>query len=96
MENILKTRKTVKQYVRFNITFFSLLMISGMVHAMFFSDTNPSNPELIGTKWWLFILIAFLFTGIFIGVFALFYRIVYGILTNRLKENYKELEKIEL
>ena len=102
MEQILKTRKTVKHYVIFNLLF---LYIS-IVIAMFIELNN--NPDIAlrtaeftaSGDYYIFygimlvstLLIMALLTAILLG----FYYLIYGILLKKLKNNYKELKKIKL
>ena len=102
MEQILKTRKTVKYYVIFNLLF---LYIS-IVIAMFIELNN--NPDIalrtseftVSGDYYIFygimlvstLLTMALLTAILLG----FYYLIYGILLKKLKNNYKELKKIEL
>jgi len=102
MEQILKTRKTVKYYVIFNLLF---LYIS-IVIAMFIELNN--NPDVAlrtaeftaSGDYYIFygimlattLLMMALLTAILLG----FYYLIYGILLKKLKNNYKELKKIEL
>ena len=102
MEQILKTRKTVKHYVIFNLLF---LYIS-IVIAMFIELNN--NPDValrtaeftVSGDYYIFygimlattLLMMALLTAILLG----FYYLIYGILLKKLKNNYKELKKIEL
>ena len=102
MEQILKTRKTVKHYVIFNLLF---LYIS-IVIAMFIELNN--NPDVAlrtaeftaSGDYYIFygimlattLLMMALLTAILLG----FYYLIYGILLKKLKNNYKELKKIEL
>lgn len=101
MENIIKTRKTVKHYVLFNLIY---LVITTVI----FSIIQFNRDELIIDK----ISAAtqngeaFKFYAITIGAIAimlilviaillLFYYLIYGLLLKRLNRNYKELKKIE-
>jgi len=102
MEQILKTRKTVKYYVIFNLLF--LYVSIGI--AMFIELNN--NPDVTlrtaeftaSGDYYIFygimlvstLLIMALLTAILLG----FYYLIYGILLKKLKKNYKELKKIEL
>ncbi|RLD25426.1 MAG: hypothetical protein DRI75_13380 [Bacteroidetes bacterium] len=102
MENILKTRKTVKQYVAFNLIF---LVISTIVvlFVEFDKDTElisqveqaSANGEVF--KFYAMIILAtVLMLAVAIGVLLLFYWLVYGLLLGRLNKNYKELKKLEV
>ena len=102
MEQILKTRKTVKHYVIFNLLF---LYIS-IVIAMFIELNNNPDVALLTAEftasgdYYIFygvmlvstLLTMALLTAILLG----FYYLIYGILLKKLKNNYKELKKIEL
>ncbi len=104
MKNILRTRKTVKYFVIYNVTA-SILLIIGinfyyyihqdMVFRFMTEDygiTNISQEKFMK----IFFVIQILFGIVMIGFVMLFYRIVYGILLRKLYRNYKELEKIEV
>ncbi len=99
MQNIFRTRKTVKSYIYFNISFFAITSFILFYH-IFSSDKNisiykmTSNvPEDFSTT---YLIIGIVVTMIlFIGIFLLFYRVIYGILLRRLKRNYKELKQLE-
>lgn len=101
MENILKTRRTVKQYVGFNLIY---LFISTFVALgiLFKKDENFSeiidkasaNGELF--KLYATTILATLFAlAIAIGLILVFYYLIYGILLKRLNNNYTELKKLE-
>ncbi len=93
MKNILKTRKTVKQYVWTNVIFFVLVSVILIGHMVFY-EPNLAGHEL-SVK--LLILVVFVFCiAVFVAGIVLFYRLVYGILIRKLQKNYEELEKIEI
>ena len=102
MENILKTRRTVKHYVAFNLGY---LIVSVIVVLFIEFDQDPqiiaqvqkaaANGEML--KFYaVFILTTMLFLAIAVGVLLLFYWLVYGILLGRLNKNYRELQKMEV
>ena len=95
MNDILKTRKTVKYYVWYNLGMIVLSMIMGFVLAF---SLNPKVHELtLNTKvFTLTILLCGTFLLLFVGLFWLFYRLIYGILLKKLYRNYHELKKIDL
>jgi len=90
LHNILKTRKTVKYYIYYNITMAAIIGIH-IFYIVFNSDKFisklPENTNMF-TIWAISIVIfafaLFLFWG--------FYRIIYGILLKRLNQNYNELK----
>lgn len=102
MENILRTRKTVKQYVIFNM----IVLFVSMIVAMYVQINNDPNilrtveqASSQGNE----VLVYASFVGItllaFVGiviVLLLFYYIIYGILLNKLNKNYNELKKLEI
>lgn len=102
MENILKTRRTVKQYVAFNLIFLVLSVIV-VLFIEFDKDQILINQAQIAAangeafKFYASIIIAtFLLLALAIGVLLLFYWLVYGILLKRLNKNYRELKKLEM
>ncbi len=96
MENILKTRRTVKHYVWFNLSFLAITTIALVTYLAFFTDQFANQSAEEGVSVFLVIVSTLLVLAIAIGIVALFYRIIYGILTRRLKNNYEELEKLEI
>lgn len=99
LKNIIDSRKTVKQYVTYN-----LLMIGFLLIVVFVAQTiyEPKIQEIINrfgtdTNKGYFIVFAFycVFILVFIFIIWLFYRLIYGFLIRRLKRNYNELQKIE-
>jgi len=101
MEQILKTRKTVKHYVIFNLIFFYISIIIGVV-----IELNKNPDVMLQTSkftesgdfyifYTIVILITILAMGIITIIFLIFYYLIYGILLKKLKKNYKELKAIE-
>ncbi|MGC6525969.1 MAG: hypothetical protein ACON30_06800 [Flavobacteriaceae bacterium] len=102
MQKILNTRKTVKHYVIFNLVF---LFVSSIVGAAIEFSNNPDLKLTIlqfenTNDLYIFYAIVIGITLITIVVLSAillgFYYLVYGILLKRLKQNYKELEAIEV
>lgn len=101
MSNILKTRKTVSNYIFVKITFIVILLFTMFV--LYFNN----EPEMINTrhlaeekgKVVMVYLVYFAAVAICIAVFALmvwlFYKLIYGFLLKRLRKNYDELKKID-
>lgn len=99
MLSILKTRKTVKWYVGYNLAMIAATLILGLFIALNFSPKLADlNDKINGNSGLTLLLVGsfVLFLGLCIGLFWLFYRLIYGILLKRLLANYKELEKIEI
>lgn len=103
MQNILKTRKTVKYFVWYNVSAFAVTLIiinyfyytksDILLEAM--ADTYGTITD--GSEFLTYFFIAQIVVGIILLLLLiLFYRIVYGILLKKLYKNYRELKKIEV
>jgi hypothetical protein len=90
MDKIVKTRRTVRNYIFTGLSFISILILM-----MAFSSIN--NQFINETPIFKIGIIAiFIFIGaIFLGLFWLFYQLIYGILLKKLNRNYKELAKLD-
>ncbi|WP_425590010.1 hypothetical protein [Flagellimonas algarum] len=101
MKKIIVTRKTVMQYVWFNLILFSVMMIVVFFEIVIFNPDEElasriaQADQTIGV--W-FVVGALLLGGILFFAFLLwlFYRLIYGILLKRLNDNYNELKKLEV
>ncbi len=102
MENILKTRRSVKHYVAFNLIYLAVSVVI-VLFVQFDQDEQiiaqvqqaAANGSLI--KYYVIIILSTMaFLAIAIGLLLLFYWLVYGILLGRLNKNYRELKKLEL
>jgi hypothetical protein len=101
MATILKTRKTVSNYIFVNIAYIVICSIIAFI-IIFNNDANLLNmlhkSEANG-KEAMFYLVYIGLTVVFIAVFCLiiwlFYKLIYGILMKRLRRNYDELKKID-
>jgi magnesium-transporting ATPase (P-type) len=93
LHNILKTRKTVKYYIYYNLTMAAIIGVH-IFYIVFnsesFLEKLPENLSLV-TVW----LVALLLLSISIFIFWIFYRILYGILLKKLNNNYNELLRNE-
>src|SRR5690554_26241 len=103
MNSILKTRKTVRYFVIYNVTVFVLSLV--MLNVFYVTKSEllieymaaKFGPEVNRDGFFTyFITIQIVFGILMIGLLILFYRLVYGILLKRLNKNYKELERIEV
>ena len=99
LDNIIKTRKTVKWYVIINVVFFAIVASISIVNAL----TKPMGVdqtivlELNTTKEYLMLtLFVFLGTLILVSIALILYFLMYGILMRKLNQNYKELKKLEM
>ena len=105
MHSIIKTRKTVRYFVIYNVVSTALILV--YINLYFFTKKSELYNILIKeneayqgvpieTFTSVFFITQFIVGILLIGFVLLFYRIVYGILLRKLKHNYGELEKIEL
>lgn len=90
LENIIKTRKTVKYYIWFSMAFLAVSAIIAFVISMQNDPGDFADRSMT--------VLVLQFTAV-IGVIMLimwgFYKMIYGILMRRLDRNYRELKKIE-
>lgn len=101
IKNIFRVRKTVKNYVKYNIGI--VFLISIIVNAIMFSDTekfqkimNPNNIAMdVSQLLTVTIISQILAIGIIVILLWLFYKLVYGILLKKLVRNYNELVKLD-
>ena len=91
MQNILKTRRTVKRYVYFNL----LLMLFVMT-VVTISTINSNVEEMSSKQIVIVILIMILFMAVALVLIWLFYQLLYGILLRKLKNNYKEIAELDM
>ena len=103
MERILKTRKTVKQYVIFNLIFMCISIVVGV----YIELTN--NPEVlsmlsriksegegnIAIFFLIIVVLSVLVMALLTALLLGFYYLIYGLLMKRLKSNYKDLKSLE-
>ena len=101
MHDILKTRKTVQNYVWYNLGMVVVSSVLGFVMAFLYSPDlgqikdqiahDESNGTIIKIVCMLSLVLI-----VFLVIFWLFYKLLYGFLLRRLSNNYKELKKIDL
>ena len=101
MQDILKTRKTVKYYVWYNLMMIVLSLIAGFIIAFAYNPKMELLKDKIEHETNYHTLcvtlgIMLLTCVVIVGLFWLFYRLLYGILLRKLNTNYKELKKIDL
>ena len=101
MKNILKTRRTVKYFVYYNIGMF---ILSSVVLDSYFYNRSEQLYEIMDfarqgvplENFATVFIISQIIVGVLVvGLLILFYWLVYGLLLRRLKTNYKELKKID-
>jgi uncharacterized membrane protein len=102
MKNILKTRKTVQNYIWYNLGIASVSIVLSIVMLFYHNGKMISmleKAEAEGNRVFFLsacTLISILFIAVILFIFWLFYRLLYGILLKRLYANYNELKKMEL
>ncbi|MEM0542073.1 hypothetical protein WFZ85_05565 [Flavobacterium sp. j3] len=101
MSDILKTRKTVQNYVWYNLSMIFFCTLLGFAIGFLYNPDMSALKEKMAhdqSHWILIkvILILGFALVILISAFWLFYRLLYGILLRKLNANYKELKKIDL
>ncbi len=102
MKAILDVRRTVTQYVWFNIGIFIAYLLINLYGNLKFGPNSEKIMEA-ASKAGNEVLFWLMLTGIFLLAVAmvltliwLFYKLLYGILLNRLRGNYNELKKLEV
>ncbi len=95
MKDILKTRKTVKYYVWYNL---AMIVVSSIIGFVLAFTMNPQISQITNNNkaFAITVCVMVVFIAIFVGLFWLFYRLIYGTLLRRLFKNYNELKKIDL
>ena len=101
MQDILKTRKTVKYYVWYNLGMIVVSLIAGFIIAFAYNPKmnllkNKIAHETNYHTLCVTLGVILLTIIVIVGLFWLFYRLLYGILLRKLYSNYKELKKIDL
>ncbi len=91
MKNILRTRKTVKYYIWFNLLFLAVGSVIAFVIVLQHSPEQLAGGSILTALFALVLLMA-----VIIGILFMFYRLLYGILLKRLNKNYEELKKMEV
>jgi hypothetical protein len=102
MKAILKVKRTVTQYVWFNLIMFFLSAISGVYGTLRYgpdSDKIVSAASEAGNEtifWAIIIGISIIAVVLLLGVIWLFYKLLYGLLLKRLRKNYQELKHLQV
>lgn len=102
MEQILKTRKTVKQYVIYNLSMMVLGIPMGVMMELsnntetqtLLSDIESKGDNNLFIFYLIIIILSILAIVVVVALFLGFYYLIYGLLLKRLKKNYKELKTI--
>ncbi len=89
MQNIIKTRRSVKHYIWFNLAMIPIISLVTLYKKFRTPDFLEKLPE--GTSMLLVWFLTFVLVAVIITLTWLFYRLLYGILLHKLKKNYNEL-----
>ncbi|WP_431166451.1 hypothetical protein [Tenacibaculum halocynthiae] len=90
MQKILKTRKTVRNYIFLNLGYAFITLIVVVFATIKTQFSNLGTKEIIITS-----LVSIAFGILLIGCIWLIYQLLYGILLRKLNKNYKELAKLD-
>ncbi|ARV13907.1 hypothetical protein [Polaribacter sp. SA4-12] len=90
MKKILRTRKTVRNYVIFNLGYMVLVMMVVSIASINLNFDDLNTKQLL-----LIIVSTLIATLLILCVLWLFYQLLYGILLRKLNRNYKELAKLD-
>lgn len=102
MKTILKVKRTVTQYVWFNLIIFTTYLIINMYGVLLY---GPEGKEIVEAAsqngntaafWAMVIAISIIFTAVILFLIWLFYKLLYGILLKRLRQNYNDLKQLEV
>ena len=102
MENILRTRQTVKYYVGFNLIMFVIGTFIGVFYVINNDDAFSNQLEIASANGEVFkiyagvILVTVIALAVMVGLLLGFYYLIYGLLLRRLNQNYRELRKLEI
>jgi len=99
LNNIIKTRKTVKQFVLINLSLIAVMII----FASYYTLTMPMGvnneiayPLTTIKDYLILALVILIFTTIVIGACLFIYFLLYGILMRKLNKNHNELKQLDL
>ncbi|MHA7863906.1 hypothetical protein [Flagellimonas marinaquae] len=102
MRTILKVKRTVTQYVWFNLIIFT---VSAIIYGYGVLLYTPEGQEIVqaaaqdgdSTEFWALIIITSIaITAVGLFIIWLFYKLLYGILLKKLRKNYNELKRLEV
>lgn len=93
LSNILKTRRTVKYYIYYNLTMMGIIGITifyAVYKSVEFQETLSS-----GTSMLMIWIVSIVMLALALFIFWVFYRIIYGFFLKKLKRNYAALSHNE-
>lgn len=101
MEKIIRTRKTVKYYIIFGLSFLFVTCLMFIV-SIYLNDHilevfPTENTDVSEEKFKSIMLWAMsIFTVVFVAIMGGIYFLLYGLLLRKLNRNYKELKQLEV
>lgn len=102
LKSILRVKRTVTQYVWFNIAIFCISLGMFLYGSLTFgkeSEQIQAAASSAGneTLFWIMVVGTILVViAVIVSLIWLFYKVLYGILLNRLRANYRELKRLEV
>ena len=90
MDQILNTRKTVRNYVVINLSYLTIFYLIALVLMIKKQFADLSTVQTIGVA-----VASLVALAVMLAVIWLIYQLLYGILLNKLNKNYKDLAKLE-
>lgn len=89
LSNIIKTRRTVKNYIYYNLTIMGIIGIN--IFYSVYSSIEFQNTLAEGTSMLKIWIISIILLSLALIIFWGFYRIIYGFFLRKLKKNYAAL-----
>jgi hypothetical protein len=102
MKTILDVKRTVSEYVWFNIGIFVAYLLVSLYGNLNYGTSSEKIREAASqagneTFFWLMLIgMVLVSISIVLILIWLFYKLLYGILLNRLRKNFSELKKLEV
>lgn len=102
MKTILNVKRTVSQYVWFNIGIFVAYLLVSLYGNLNYGASSDKIREAASqagneTLFWVMLFgMVLIAIAIVLILIWFFYKLLYGILLNRLRKNYAELRKLEI
>lgn len=95
MDDIISTRKTVQNYIWYNLIMIAISALFGSYVALSITE-KTKHISLDSSSMLIFCVACVLIVGVLVFLFWLFYKLLYGRLLKKLFNNYNELKKIDL
>lgn len=89
LSDILKTRRTVKYYIYYNLTIMGIIGLH--IFYAVFNSAEFQNSLASGTSMVQIWIVSIMFLCMALLIFWLFYRVLYGFFLKKLKRNYASL-----